>query len=301
MLDTRKGEAVLAVIDTGSFEQAAALLHLTPSAVSQRVSAMEADLGTPLIVRSKPCRATPAGQRLVQYLRRSRLLEQEFMTELGDSATEQLSVALAVNNDTLATWLLPGLAPFLIREQVLLDITLDDQDHTYSLLSQGLALAGISSESEAMRGCQVAALGSMRYRLLATPAFAARCFPDGLQREAARRAPLMVFDRKDKLQSNFLERELGLAPGACPCHYIPASEAFMNAIRLGLGYGLLPEQHYGNLLDTGELVDLAAGKPMDIALYWHTWRVQSPKLERLSAQVLAAARSVLLPPPASHV
>jgi LysR family transcriptional regulator, chromosome initiation inhibitor len=301
MLDTRKGEAVLAVIDTGSFEQAAAVLHLTPSAVSQRVGAMEADLGTPLIVRSKPCRATPAGQRLVQYLRRSRLLEQEFMTELGDSATEQLSVALAVNNDTLATWLLPGLAAFLIREQVLLDITLDDQDHTYSLLSQGLALAGISSESEAMRGCQVAALGSMRYRLLATPAFAARWFPDGLQREAARRAPLIVFDRKDKLQSNFLERELGLAPGAYACHYIPASEAFMNAIRLGLGYGLLPEQHYGNLLDTGELVDLAAGKPMDIALYWHTWRVQSPKLERLSAQVLAAARSVLLPPPASHV
>ncbi|MES2320920.1 MAG: LysR family transcriptional regulator ArgP [Pseudomonadota bacterium] len=294
MLDTRKGDALLAVIDTGSFEQAAALLHLTPSAVSQRVSAMESELGTPLIVRSKPCRATAAGQRLVQYLRRSRLLEEEFLAENGQSDARQLSVALAVNNDTLATWLLPGLADFLVAEKILLDILLDDQDHTYRLLSQGLALAGVSSEAEPMRGCQVAPLGAMRYRLLAAPAFAARWFPGGLDREAARLTPLMVFDRKDTLQSNFLQRELGLPPGSYPCHFMPASEAFLRAIMLGLGYGMVPEQQFGDLVEQGQLVDLAPDKPSDVMLYWHAWRVQSPKLERLSAQVIAAARAVLL-------
>jgi LysR family transcriptional regulator, chromosome initiation inhibitor len=296
MLESRKGEALLAVIDTGSFEQAAAALHLTPSAVSQRVSAMEAEMGMPLVIRSKPCRATPAGQRLVQYLRRSRLLEQEFMAENGDGGPRPLSVALAVNNDTLATWLLPGLASFLIEEQILLDIALDDQDHTYNLLSQGLALAGVSSEPEPMRGCQVEHLGAMRYRLLAAPGFAGKWFPNGLQRDAARVAPLMVFDRKDKLQSDFLERELGLAPGSYPCHYVPASEAFVSAVRLGLGYGMIPEQQFGSLIDTGDLVDLAPHKPVDVHLYWHAWRVQSPKLERLSAQVIGAARKALQPP-----
>lgn len=296
MLDTRKGDALLAVIDTGSFEQAAALLHLTPSAVSQRVSAMESELGTPLIVRSKPCRATAAGQRLVQYLRRSRLLEEEFLAENGQSEAHQLSVALAVNNDTLATWLLPGLAAFLVAEKILLDIMLDDQDHTYRLLSQGLALAGVSSEAEPMRGCQVTALGAMRYRLLAAPAFAARWFPGGLDREAARSAPLMVFDRKDNLQADFLQRELGLPPGSYPCHFMPASEAFMRAIVLGLGYGMVPEQQFGELVAQGTLVDLAPQRPTDVALYWHAWRVQSPKLERLSAQVIAAARQTLLQP-----
>jgi len=296
MLDARKGEALLAVIDSGSFEQAAVQLHLTASAVSQRVSAMESELGMPLIIRSKPCRATPAGQRLVQYLRRSRLLEDEFMADSGDTLARPLSVALAVNNDTLATWLLPGLAPFLVDEHILLDITLDDQDHTYSLLSQGLALAGVSSEPQAMRGCQVQMLGAMRYRLLAAPEFAQKWFPDGLQREAARVAPLMVFDRKDTLQSGFLLRELGLPPGSYPSHYMPASEAFMNAIRLGLGYGMVPELQYGDLLERGELVDLAPAKPTDVTLYWHAWRVQSPKLERLSAQVVAVARAALLQP-----
>ncbi|SHH09583.1 HTH-type transcriptional regulator ArgP [Massilia sp. CF038] len=297
MLDSRKGEALLAVIDSGSFEQAAVRLHLTPSAVSQRVSAMESELGMPLIIRSKPCRATAAGQRLVQYLRRSRLLEDEFLADSGDGPARPLSVALAVNNDTLATWLLPGLAPFLIAEHILLDILLDDQDHTYTLLSQGLALAGVSSQAEPMRGCEVQMLGAMRYRLLAAPAFAQTWFPHGLQRDAARVAPLMTFDRKDTLQSGFLLRELGLPPGSYPSHYMPASDAFMNAIRHGLGYGMVPELQYGKLVEAGELIDLAPDKPTDIMLYWHAWRVQSPKLERLSAQVVAAARAVLIQVP----
>ncbi|WP_426210143.1 HTH-type transcriptional regulator ArgP [Massilia sp. TWP1-3-3] len=294
MLDARKGEALLAVIDSGSFEQAAVRLHLTASAVSQRVSAMESELGMPLIIRSKPCRATAAGQRLVQYLRRARLLEDEFIADSGENAARPLSVALAVNNDTLATWVLPGLADFLIREYILLDIMLDDQDHTYTLLAQGLALAGVSSHAEPLRGCEVQTLGVMRYRLLASPAFARTWFPDGLQREAARVAPLMVFDRKDTLQSDFLLRELGLPPGSYPCHYMPASDAFANAVRLGLGYGMIPEQQYANDVEEGKLVDLAPDKPTDVMLYWHSWRVQSPKLERLSAQVVAAARAVLL-------
>jgi len=294
MLDARKGEALLAVIDTGSFEQAALQLHLSASAVSQRVSAMESEMGMLLIVRAKPCRATPAGQRLVQYLRRSRLLEDEFLADSGDGA-RPLSLALAVNNDTLATWLLPGLASFLIDEQILLDLTLDVQEHTHGLLAQGLALACVSSASQALRGCEVQLLGAMRYRLLATPAFAQRWFPDGLEREAARVAPLMVFDRKDTLQSDFLLKELGLPPGSYRCHYIPDSEAFLNAVRLGLGYGMLPQLQYGDLLRSGTLIDLAPARPVDVTLYWHAWRVQSPKLERLGKQVIAAARKALRP------
>lgn len=293
MFDTRKGDALLAVIDSGSFEQAAVLLHLTPSAVSQRVSALEAALGAPLLIRSKPCRATPAGQRLLQYLRRSRLLDAEFA---ADSAAGPLSVALAVNNDTLATWLLPGLAPFLIAERILLDITVDDQDHTYALLAQGLALAGVSSEAAPMRGCAATALGAMRYRLLASTGFAQRHFPAGLTRDAARAAPLMVFDRKDMLQASFLLRELGLPAGSYPCHHVPASAAFLNAITLGLGYGMVPELQAGTLIADGILVDLAPAKPTDVDLYWHAWRVQSPKLERLSAALRAAARASLRQP-----
>lgn len=145
-----------------------------------------------------------------------------------------------------------------------------------------------------MRGSEVQTLGAMRYRLLAAPAFAQTWFPQGLERDAARIAPLMDFDRKDTLQSSFLRRELGLAPGSYPSHSMPASEAFMSAIRLGLGYGMIAQLQYQELVETGELLDLAPDKATDVILYWHAWRVQSPKLERLSAQVLAAARGALM-------
>jgi LysR family transcriptional regulator, chromosome initiation inhibitor len=293
MLDTRKCEALLAVVDSGSFEQAAAMLHLTASAVSQRVAALEADLGLPLVVRGKPCRATADGQRVVQYLRRARLLEQELMDDLEHDATRPLNIALAVNNDSLATWLLPGIAEFIATYGIMVHFVLDNQDHTYALLSQGLALAGVSTTPEPARGCTAERLGIMRYRMLAAPAFAQRWFPDGFTREAARSAPLLVFDQKDKLQSDFLERELGLTPGSYPTHTMPASEPFMHAIELDMGYGMLPEQQYGERLADGRLVDLAPGKFIDVALYWHAWRVQSPRMEKLSAAVIAAARAAL--------
>jgi LysR family transcriptional regulator (chromosome initiation inhibitor) len=293
MLDTRKCEALLAVIDTGSFEQAAALLHLTASAVSQRVAALESELGLPLVVRSKPCRATPDGQRVVQYLRRARLLEQELMDDLEHDATSPLNVSLAVNNDSLATWLLPGIAGFISQYGIMVHFVLDNQDHTYALLSQGLALAGVSTTPEPARGCTADRLGIMTYRMVASPAFIARWFADGFTREAARVAPLLVFDQKDLLQSDFLERELGLPPGSYPTHTMPASEPFMQAIELGMGYGMLPEQQYGDRLQRGVLQDLAPGKAIDVALYWHAWKVQSPRMEKLSAAVIEAARSAL--------
>jgi LysR family transcriptional regulator (chromosome initiation inhibitor) len=291
--DSRQSEALLAIVDTGSFEQAAVQLHLTPSAISQRLGALEAAIGTPLLIRSRPCRPTAAGQRLVQYLRRSQLLEQEFLAELSNDEARPTSIAVAVNNDTLGTWFLPGLSEFLIRENLLLDIILDDQDHTYTLLEKGLALAGVSSESKPMRGCTAQYLGAMRYRMLATPDFIRRFFPNGFSREAAKRAPVMNFDRKDSLQTNFIKKELGLVPGAYPVMYVPSSDPFVAAIRLGLGYGMLPQQQYKDMISSGELVDLAPGRYKDVELYWHSWRVQSPKLEKLSAQVMAAAAQAL--------
>ena len=293
-LDPRRSAAFLAAIDAGSLEAAAAQLNITPSAVSQRITALEQDMGTPLLVRSRPCRPTAPGTRLLQYLRRSTLLESEFLAEMtGDPGPARIT--LAVNNDTLATWLLPVLAPILIDEQLLVEFILDNQGHTFSLLEGGHAVACISGEPEPMRGCSASPLGVMRYRLVASPAFARRWFPDGITRATAQLAPLMVFDRKDAMQSSFLLTQFGLPEGAYPFHYVPASDPFVQAVRLGMGYGMLPHEQCAALLATGELVDLAPATAHDVPLYWHAWRIQPPRLERMGAALLKAARGVLLP------
>lgn len=292
-MDTRHCEAFLAAAETGSFEHAATQLSVTPSAISQRIAALETSLGSPLLIRSRPCRPTAAGQRLLMHLRRSRLMEQEFLAEISNAQTASLCIPIAVNNDTLATWLLPGIADFLLEQRITLDIVLDEQNYTYALLEKGAAVAGVSSEPNAMRGCIVEPLGVIRYRMLASPAFAARWFPNGFEREAARQAPVVVFSRKDQLQSDFIQAELGLTPGGYPVHYVPASDPFLRAVELGLGYGMLPVQQYGALLDAGALIDLVPGKYTDVPLYWHAWRVQSPALERLGRVVVNAGRALL--------
>jgi LysR family transcriptional regulator (chromosome initiation inhibitor) len=293
-IDPRRSEAFLAAVDSGSLEQAALQLRITPSAVSQRISALEQDMGTPLLVRTRPCRPTAPGMRLLQFLRRRALLEAEFIAELDNDAGP-VRVALAVNNDTLATWLLPVLAPILVEERLFVEFVLDNQGHTFALLEQGQAVACVSGEPEPMRGCSVSPLGLMRYRMVAAPAFAQRWFPGGMNREAARHAPVMVFDRKDTLQTNFLLQHFGLPEGSYPFHYVPASDPYVQAIRLGLGYGMLPLEQCSAMLQSGALLDLTPDLYVDVPLYWHAWQIQPARLERMGAALLKAARAVLLP------
>lgn len=295
-IDPRRSAAFIAAVDTGSLEAAAAQLAITPSAVSQRISALEHDFGTPLLVRSRPCRPTGPGTRLLQYLRRSTLLEAEFLAEMGMDAGPA-RVALAVNNDTLATWLLPVLAPILQAEELLVEFVLDNQGHTFALLEQGRVVACISGEAAPLRGCTVSPLGLMRYRMVASSGFARAWFPDGFHRDAAQRAPVVVFDRKDSLQSAFLLKHFGLPEGAYPFHYVPASDPYGQSIRLGMGYGLLPLEQCDAMLRDGTMVDLTPQLHVDVPLYWHAWRIQPRRLERMGAALLRAAFGVLLPLP----
>ncbi|MDR3428242.1 MULTISPECIES: HTH-type transcriptional regulator ArgP [Silvimonas] len=292
-LDPRQTEALLAVIETGSFEQAGARLHVTPSAISQRVRALEEDMGAALVVRSRPVRATRVGQRLLQHLRRVMLLEEDLASDLTEQRHAPLSVTIAVNADTLGTWFFPALAELLASEQVLLDLVVEDQDHTYEVLETGMATGCISTQPKPMKGCFADPLGIMRYRLIASASFAARWFPQGLNRAAARHAPVVAYTRKDALQASFLQERLGLTAKAYPCNYVPGCDPHYAAIKYGLGYGMVPEMLIRDALAAGELVDLAPDHPTDIALFWHAWKVQSPRMENMSRRIGEAARQLL--------
>lgn len=294
-LDPKQTAAFRWVVETGSFEKAARHLHVTPAAVSLRVRSLESRLGTALVIRSRPCRATPTGQRLLQYLKRAALLEDDLRADLADQNDAPLTVVAALNADSLGTWFFPALAQVLIRERVLLDLIVEDQDHTYRLLESGRAVGCISTQPKPMRGCSAEPLGRMRYRLVAASDFRKRHFPRGLNREAARTAPVVAYTRKDALQASFLLRHFGLPEGAYPSHYVPGTEAHFNAIRYGLGYGMVPELLLREPLTNGEVSDLAPSLPLDIALYWHTWKVQSPRMEQFSRQIIEAAPKILVP------
>jgi LysR family transcriptional regulator, chromosome initiation inhibitor len=288
VLDPAQLAAFTAVIEEGSFEAAARRLHVTPPAVSQRIKALESRMGQVLVRRIRPTRPTEAGQVLVRLAHQLLLLEEEALAEItGGIGVARLPVA--VNADSLSTWFLPALAAL---PAVTFDIHQEDQDHSAALLRDGAVLAAVTAEARPVQGCRVERLGSMRYLAVCSPAYHRRFLADGPTAAALSAAPVLVFNRKDALQARFTETLTGrrLDP---PVTYLPSSREFVDATRLGLGWGMVPEQLARAALDDGGLVEIVPGRGLDVPLYWQRWRLDSPALVALSDAVRATAAEAL--------
>lgn len=288
--------AFVAAVDHGTFESAARELMITPSAISQRIKALEQSVGRVLLLRTKPITTTPSGEIVLRLGRAVHLLGHDAALELhADDALTPATPAvipIVVNADSLATWLLPVLADVAARESVVFDLAREDQDHSTDLLRAGSVMAAVTSNAEPVQGCTVRLLGRMRYRPMASPAFATRWFEDGATAQALTAAPVVVFDRKDDLQDAYLRRR-GVDPAEPPRHHVPASADFATAVGLGLGWGMLPDAQSDAPLRRGELVVLDETGGVDVPLFWQQWRLHSRLLELVTAAVVDAARSTL--------
>ncbi|MCP2636363.1 LysR family transcriptional regulator ArgP [Microbacterium sp. HD4P20] len=287
-------ETVAAVVDEGTLDAAARRLHVTPSAVSQRIKALEEQLGRLVLVRSKPVRATDAGRAIIRLARQAALLEHDTLAELGADPADQsrTGVPLAVNADSLATWFLEPLARLSRQHPVVFDLHRDDQDFTAGLLESGTVMGAVTSRAAPVAGCRVATLGAMRYEAVATPAYVDRWLR-GDRIAALTEAPLVDFDRRDDLQNAWLTAE-GVEPARPPRHYVPASSDFATAVRLGFGWAMLPRFQSAEALERGELV-LLGGVAVDVALYWQQWNLRSPLLDAIAEEIVADGRRVLAP------
>lgn len=283
------------VIEEGSFELAARRLAVTASAVSQRIKALEDRLGQVLVIRQAPCRPSPAGERLLRRLRPMQALQAEaladFLPEQGAAASTH-PITIAVNDDSLETWFVAALAQLHQRYGYLFDVRVDDQDHTLALLRNGSALGAVTAEAKPLQGCNVHALGTMRYRAIASPAFAAQHFGEGVNAATLGRAPMIVFNRKDTLQWRFI-RHISRARLTPPVHYLPTSLGFIEAAARGLGWCMAQESLIGPALQSNSIVILDQTRWIDVPLYWQHMAVRSSTLQRISLALREAAEQAL--------
>ncbi|HEX4396119.1 MAG TPA: LysR family transcriptional regulator ArgP [Trebonia sp.] len=276
-------DALVAIAEHGSFEAAARELHITPSAVSQRIRALEAMAGQVLVSRGAPCRPTPHGERLVRLGRQTRLLYDEASAALGAVATVELPVA--VNADSLTTWFRDVLATAAGWDGTAIRLQVEDQAYSQRLLRSGDVLAAVTSDPEAVQGCSAEPLGALHYVPAAAAAFAGR-WRHGRAPDWAV-MPTVVFGAKDDLQRDMLRRR-GVPQPPPVVHQIPTSADFLEAVRIGLGWGMLPELQARAGLAAGELVRLS-GDVLDVPLFWQRWRLDSPRLTTLTDAVREAA------------
>ncbi|MFF5448644.1 LysR family transcriptional regulator ArgP [Streptomyces sp. NPDC012888] len=285
---------LLAVVDEGTFDAAAAVLHVTPSAVSQRVKALEQRTGRVLLMRTKPVRPTESGQVVVRFARQLARLERDARSELGIGDGEgPARLPIAVNADSLATWFLPALGRVPQDPPVCFELYREDESRTTELLREGQVMAAVTSSPDPVAGCSVRRLGLARYLAVASPAFVERHLGGSPERDLPP-APVIVFDRSDDLQDAFVRGLTGGRSGAGPVrHRVPASEGFRDAVTAGLGWGLLPEPQALPGLRSGALTALAPDRPLDVALYWQQWKLHSPALSAVAGAVAAEAAVAL--------
>lgn len=297
MLDYSALRAIAAVAQTGSFEKAAGILGVTPSAVSQRVKHLEERLGAVLIVRANPCTATEAGEWLCRHMENVGMLEGELLRQLPalatpDEARRTVTLHIATNADSLATWFLTAIAKFAKDTPYLLNVAIDDEDHTADWLQRGRVMAAVTSLEKPVRGCRRFSLGALRYRATASPDFVAHHFPAGVTAEALLGAPSLVFNQKDRLQNRWVRQVLG-HDLAGPAHWLPSTQGFIDASLAGMGWGMNPERLVEAHLKEGRLVELSPQRPLDIALYWQINRLASERLADLTRTVVTTARLFL--------
>ncbi len=295
-------ECLAAIVEEGGFERAAVRLSITQSAVSQRLRSLEVQMGTVLIVRSRPLKATQAGRLLLKHAMQMRLLRADLERDLRElspgvagAAGEDERISIAINADSIATWTLPALTP-LAHQGLGLEIITDDQDFTFEWLREGRVLGCVTTLHAALRSCKVEPLGEMRYVAVAQPGFAAARCPQGLSPHNFSGLPFIAFNRKDDLQADFVASACGLKQVALRQMYVPSSEGQLQAVLAGWGVSVLPELKVREHLNDGRLVDLLPGHHLAVALYWHCWNLNSAVLDALTHALKSAAAMALVRP-----
>ena len=281
-LDSQQLAAFAAVLELGSFEAAADRLHVTPSAVSQRIKALEQRVGQVLVVRGKPCRATAAGTPILRLAAQMSILESEALAETAGGSAARTRVALAVNADSMATWFT---AVFGLLPGVLFDVRIEDQDHSARLLREGAVMGAVTTERTAVPGCRVQSLGVMRYVPVAAVDYVARYLPGGFTAAAAAQAPSLAWNRDDALQDKLIKKAFR-RDIVRPVHYVPTAEGFGAAGRAGLGWGMYPEQLVG-----ADFVQISPTH-LDVPLYWQCWKLDSALVASIGDAVTSAARTL---------
>ncbi|MDO6486990.1 LysR family transcriptional regulator ArgP [Colwellia sp. 6_MG-2023] len=293
-MDYKLLTALAAIIETQSFDLAAAQLFISQSAISQRIKLLEENIGQPVLIRRQPIELTTVGEQLLSHFKKVKQLENELLPELmPDNAVKAMKVSLAVNADSIATWFLKALTPVLQENLIELNLLIEPEDRTLDRLRSGEAIGAVSIIKNPLKGYRSFELGSMNYCLVCSKGFKEKYFKHGVTQSSLKMAPAISYDHKDAMHIRYIVDNFGLEASEYYCHTVRSSEAFVILAKQGVAYCLVPYLQIKNELETGELVNLCPGKELNRTLYWHSWVLVKGVNKKISQQIIQTAKTLL--------
>lgn len=293
-MDYKLLAALAAIIETKSFEVAAAQLFISQSAISQRIKLLEENIGQPVLIRSQPIKLTLIGEKLLSHFKKIQQLENELLPELlPDNPIKPMKISLAVNADSIATWFLKAITPVLKDYLVELNLLIEPEDRTLEKLRSGEAIGAVSLIEKPLKGYRSFTLGDMHYCLVSSKSFKDKYFKNGLTPSSLKMAPAISYDHKDAMHIAYIEKNFGLAASEYYCHTVGSSEAFVELAKQGVAYCLVPELQIKSELKSGALVKLCPEKQLVMTLYWHSWVLVKGINKKISQEIIAAGKILL--------
>lgn len=268
------------VVKQKGFYRAAQILGISQSAISQKIKKLENQCGVQLITRNSPPHLTEYGQKLTGLLYHVNIFEHDILNSGTDESI--ITIPIAVNSDTLATWLIPALCGFLENPSIRLDIKIDDENKNLHRLLKGEIVGCISSQSQAIIGGLCDYVGTLDYIFCATPEFSFRYFSQGVSKEKLLKAPIISFNHDTDMHHRFLQQYFGIVPGTLQSHIVSSSEAYVAMLLRHLACCMIPKQQISSELASEKIINLSPELEQKVRLYWHRYSPESPTIEKLS-------------------
>lgn len=162
-MNLRFVEAFYWVVTLRSVTRAAEKLHLTQSAMSSRIAALEQELGTLLLDRQdRQFRLTVAGQRFYGHAERLLALQRDIRAELGASVSEPVLLRVGAFESALHSWLMDWVRQLHTAQPAMaLELTVETSPVLVDQLARGaidLAIAAVPASGSGVRAVPLPAM-----------------------------------------------------------------------------------------------------------------------------------------------
>ncbi len=231
-LSSHQLDAFLAVCELRSFTAAAARLHVTQSALSQRIKNLEEDLGSTLLLREAAgLRLTSLGERLLRYGKTKESLEREFLDQVKNPGSAMLKGVVRVAGFSTVTKsiLLPVLAPLVeANPDLQLDLTIAELHELPEVLASGQADFVLVNAAVRREGVENHLLGHERNVLI------------GPSRGAVRDDVYLDHDERDTTTLDYFEQQGRSLPKKFRRSFLDDIETIIAGVESGLGRAVAP-------------------------------------------------------------
>jgi len=262
----------LAVVDSGSFRGAAARLEVTRSTVSRGVQRLEGHLGAPLFLRdTRTTRLTDAGTQYHRHAKRAARCLSQAERAVADTSQAIEGVLRVSSTMGIVAACLQEMFSVFLRQHPGTSLQLSVTNRLVNPLLENVDLAIRAGERLADSDLKSRRLLRSKMVLVGTPEVAA------------------IIDRGDPVPAVVFDRPGGspfMSPAPVPLNIrlrIDEYAGVAQAIRDGLGAGVVSEAFHRRELADGSLVRVLPDWPLGDVSYWAVY----PSAGRVPARLRA--------------